>query len=458
MIKENNKKIFFIGIGGIGMSGIAEFLHYDGFKVFGSDLNESERTNHLKNLGINISIGHNIENIKNIDLVVYSSAVKEDNIEILEAQKKNIPIIKRAEMLGELIKLKDTSVAISGTHGKTTSCSMLSCILVEANLNPTVIIGGIVNNFGSNTISGKGDLIVVEADEFDRSFLSLQPSMSIINNLDLEHMDCYKNLDEVKDAFVTFANSTSLNGLVGLCIDDDNIKDIIGRLKRSYKTYGLSEEANFRAVDIFFSEFKSSYKLYENKKFLCDINLNVPGYHNILNSLAAITMAIDLNVNIKDIINGLKKYNGVKRRLEIKNQLQNGTILIDDYAHHPTEVLASISAIKKAYKNKVITIFQPHLFSRTRTFYKDFAKALSISDYSVIVDIYPAREKPIKHITSELIYNEMLNMGSKNILYNRDIKKLPKEIKDIYSDGDIIITMGAGDIYRQNDIIYEAIK
>ena len=252
MIKENNKKIFFIGIGGIGMSGIAEFLHYDGFEVSGSDLNESERTNHLKNLGINICIGHKVENIKSIDLVVYSSAVKMDNIEILEAQKKNIPIIKRAEMLGELIKLKDTSIAISGTHGKTTSCSMLSCILVEANLNPTVIIGGIVNNFGSNTLSGTGDLIVVEADEFDRSFLSLQPSMSIINNLDLEHMDCYSNLDEVKEAFVTFANSTSLNGLIGLCIDDDNIKDIISRLKRSYKTYGLSKEANVRAVDILF--------------------------------------------------------------------------------------------------------------------------------------------------------------------------------------------------------------
>ena len=458
MIKENNKKIFFIGIGGIGMSGIAEFLHYDGFEVSGSDLNESERTNHLKNLGINICIGHKVENIKNIDLVVYSSAVKMDNIEILEAQKKNIPIIKRAEMLGELIKLKDTSIAISGTHGKTTSCSMLSCILVEANLNPTVIIGGIVNNFGSNTLSGTGDLIVVEADEFDRSFLSLQPSMSIINNLDLEHMDCYSNLDEVKEAFVTFANSTSLNGLIGLCIDDDNIKDIISRLKRSYKTYGLSKEANVRAVDIFFSEFNSSYKLYENEKFLCDINLNVPGNHNILNSLAAITMAIDLNVNIKDIIKGLNRYNGVKRRLEIKNQLKNGTILIDDYAHHPTEVMASISAIKKSYKNKVITVFQPHLFSRTRSFYKDFAKALAMSDYSVIVDIYPAREKPIKNVTSKLIYNEMSALGNKNILYNQDIEKLPKEIKGIYSDGDIIITMGAGDIYKQNDIIFEAIK
>tara|TARA_A100001011_G_scaffold400886_1_gene520630 strand:- start:1657 stop:3033 length:1377 start_codon:yes stop_codon:yes gene_type:complete len=458
MIKQNNKKIFFIGVGGIGMSGIAEFLHYDGFKVSGSDLNESERTNHLKNLGISISIGHKIENIKNIDLVVYSSAVKMDNIEILEAQKKNIPIIKRAEMLGELIKLKDTSIAISGTHGKTTSCSMLSCILIEARLNPTVIIGGIVNNFGSNTLSGKGDLIVVEADEFDRSFLSLQPSMSIINNLDLEHMDCYSNLDDVKDAFVTFANSTSLNGFIGLCIDDDNIKDIIGRLKRSYKTYGLSEEANFRAIDILFSEFKLSYKLYENKKFLCDINLNVPGYHNILNSLAAITIAKYLNVDIKDIVNGLKKYNGVKRRLEIKNQLENGTILIDDYAHHPTEVEASISAIKKSYKNKVITVFQPHLFSRTRSFYREFAKALAISDFSVIVDIYPSREKPIKNVTSELIYNEMLSLGNKNIIYNQDIEKLPNEIKDIYNDGDIIITMGAGDIYKQNEIIFEAIK
>tara|TARA_B100000029_G_scaffold506660_1_gene589799 strand:- start:195 stop:1343 length:1149 start_codon:yes stop_codon:yes gene_type:complete len=381
-----------------------------------------------------------------------------DNIEILTSKKKNIPIIRRAEMLAELLKLKETSIAISGTHGKTTSCSMLSSILIEANLNPTVIIGGIVNNLASNTISGEGDIILVEADEFDRSFLSLQPSMSIINNLDLEHTDCYKDLDEVKDAFINFANSSHFYGLTGLCIDDINIQDIITKVKRPYKTFGISSEANIRASKIRFEGFYSKFELIVENKFIADINLAVPGIHNIQNSLAAITIALELNINIDAIKQGLEKYAGVKRRLEVKHQLQNGTILIDDYAHHPTEVEASISAIKKSFNNRIVTIFQPHLYSRTINFYQDFAKALSLSDFSILLDIYPAREKPIDNVTSQLIYDEMLKIGSTNILLNKDISLIPKIIKDIHEEGDIIITMGAGDIYKQNNIIFEAIS
>jgi len=458
MIREKNKTIHFIGIGGIGMSGIAEFLYYQGFKISGSDLNESDRTNYLSKLDISINIGHHLSNIKNPDIVVYSSAVEIDNIEILESKKKNIPVIRRAEMLGELLKLKQTSIAISGTHGKTTSCSMLSSILIEADLKPTVIIGGIVNNFGSNTLSGVGDIIVVEADEYDRSFLSLQPSMSIINNLELEHTDCYKDLDDLKDSFISFANSSHIDGITGICIDDNNVKDIINKLKRPYRTYGISPEASIRADEIKFNGFNSSFKLFKNNKFIIDINLGVPGRHNIQNCLAAITIAIELNININQIKSGLEKYGGVKRRLEIKHQFKNGTILIDDYAHHPTEVEASITAIKKSCNNRIITFFQPHLYSRTYNFYQDFAKALSLSDVSILLDIYPSREKPIKNVTTELIYNEMLKIGCKNILLNKDIALVPKIIKEIYQEGDIVITMGAGDIYKQNNIIYEAIS
>ncbi len=458
MIKEQNKKIYFIGIGGIGMSGIAEFLHFQGFKVSGSDLIHSDRTDYLSSLGIEINIGHSRKNIKNQDIIVYSSAVKMDNIEILESKNKNIPIIKRAEMLGELLKLKKISIAISGTHGKTTSCSMLSSILIEADLKPTVIIGGIVNNFGSNTISGEGDIIVVEADEFDRSFLSLQPSMNIINNLDLEHTDCYKNLNEIKDAFINFANASHLDGITGICIDDINIKDIINKLKRSYKTYGLSSEASIRADKIKYSGFHSSFKLFKDNNFIEDINLFVPGKHNIQNSLAAITIALELDISIDKIKEGLENYKGVKRRLEVKHQLKNGTILIDDYAHHPTEVEASISAIKESFNNRIITVFQPHLFSRTLNFYKDFAKALSLSDVLVLLDIYPSREKPIDNVTSNLIYDEMKKKGYKNIFLNKDISLVSKVIKNTYKEGDIIITMGAGDIYKQNNIIFEAIS
>ena len=457
MIKENNKSIYFIGIGGIGMSGIAEFLHFQGFKISGSDLNNSDRTNYLSSLDIDIKIGHNSKNIKNYDIVVYSSAVKMDNIEIIESKKKNIPVIRRAEMLGELLKLKPISIAISGTHGKTTSCSMLSSILIEAELKPTVIIGGIVNNFGSNTLSGKGDIIVVEADEFDRSFLSLQPSISLINNLELEHTDCYDDLDDLKDAFINFANASHIDGITGICIDDPNVRDIIKKLKRSYKTYGISKEASIRAENIKYDGFNSYYDLYKDNHLISNIKLKVLGKHNIQNSLAAITLAMELNISVDQIKNGLEKYSGVKRRLEVTHKLKNGSILFDDYAHHPTEVAASLSAIKASFKNRIITVFQPHLYSRTHNFYKDFASALSISDISILVDIFPSREKPIQNVTSELIYNEMKKEDGKNIFLNNEISLLPNMIKDIYKDGDILITMGAGDIYKQNDKIYEAI-
>ena len=455
---SRTKTIHFIGIGGIGMSGIAELLHSLKFIVTGSDLNSSDRTKYLSNLGIDIKIGHSNRNINNPDLVVYSSAIKLDNIEILESQKKSIPVIRRAEMLGELLKLKKTSIAISGTHGKTTTCSMLSSILFEAKLNPTLVIGGIVNNFGSNAISGKGDIIVVEADEFDRSFLSLKPTMGIINNLDLEHTDCYKDIDDLKNTFLTFANALPFYGIIGLCLDDNNVKNIINKIKRPYKTFGLTQEADIHVEDIQYSGFNSNFKLFNNNKFLIDISLPSPGKHNIQNSLAAITIALELGINIKVIRKGLKKYNGVKRRLEVTHSLDNGTIFIDDYAHHPSEVEASISAIKKSFTNRVVTIFQPHLYSRTLNFYNDFAKALSLSDVLILLDIYPAREKPINNVSSKLIYNEMVKNNYKDIFLNNDISILPEMINKIHKNGDIIITMGAGDVYKQNNIIFEAIS
>ena len=455
---SRTKTIHFIGIGGIGMSGIAELLHSLKFIVTGSDLNSSDRTKYLSNLGIDIKIGHSNRNINNPDLVVYSSAIKLDNIEILESQKKSIPVIRRAEMLGELLKLKKTSIAISGTHGKTTTCSMLSSILFESKLNPTLVIGGIVNNFGSNAISGKGDIIVVEADEFDRSFLSLKPTMGIINNLDLEHTDCYKDIDDLKNTFLTFANALPFYGIIGLCLDDNNVRNIINKIKRPYKTFGLTKEADIHAEDIQYSGFNSNFKLFNDNKFLIDISLPSPGKHNIQNSLAAITIALELGINIKVIRKGLKKYNGVKRRLEVTHSLDNGTIFIDDYAHHPSEVEASISAIKKSFTNRVVTIFQPHLYSRTLNFYNDFAKALSLSDVLILLDIYPAREKPINNVSSKLIYNEMVKNNYKDIFLNNDISILPEMINKIHKNGDIIITMGAGDVYKQNNIIFEAIS
>ena len=455
---SKNKKIHFIGIGGIGMSGIAELLHSLKFVVTGSDLNYSDRTKYLADLGIDIQIGHSSKNIDKPDLAVYSSAVKLDNIEIVESKNRSIPVIRRAEMLGELLKLKKISIAISGTHGKTTTCSMLSSILFEANLNPTLVIGGIVNNFGSNAISGKGDIIVVEADEFDRSFLSLKPTMGIINNLDLEHTDCYKDIDDVKETFLTFANALPFYGMLGICTDDNNIKSIINKIKRPYKTFGINPDAEIYAKNIKYSGFESKFKLFNKNIFLENITLSMPGKHNIQNSLAAITMALELGIDSKIIKEGLKKYKGVKRRLEITHLLENGTIFIDDYAHHPSEVEASISAIKESFDNRVITIFQPHLYSRTLNFYNDFAKALSLSDVLVLLDIYPAREKPIDKVSSKLIYDQMIKNNCKNIFLNNNLSTLPDTINKIHKTGDIIITMGAGDVYKQNEKIFKALS
>ena len=453
-----NKKIHFIGIGGIGMRCIAELLYSLDFIITGSDLINSDRTNYLSELGIDIKIGHYAENINDPDLVVYSSAIKMDNIEIVESKNKSIPIIRRAEMLGELLKLKKNSIAISGTHGKTTTCSMLGSILFEAKLNPTLVIGGIVNNFGSNAISGEGDIIVVEADEFDRSFLSLKPTMGLINNLDLEHTDCYKDINDIKNTFLQFSNTLPFYGIMGLCIDDKNVKSIIGKIKRPYKTFGITSDADIHVEDIKYSGFKSEFKLFNKNKFLTDIVLPMPGIHNIQNSLAAITMALELNIGTDIIKKGLAKYNGVKRRLEVTHLLDNGTIFIDDYAHHPSEVEASISAIKQSFDNRVITIFQPHLYSRTLNFYNDFAKALSLSDVLVLLDIYPAREKPIDKVSSKLIYNQMIKDNYKNIFLNDDISMLPNMVNQIHKTGDIIITMGAGDVYKQNNKIFKAIS
>ena len=454
---SKTKKIHFIGIGGIGMSGIAELLNNLNFNITGSDIKKSERTDYLSDLGININIGHSANNITNQDLVVYSSAIKNDNIEIIETKNNSIPLIRRAEMLGELLKLNKTSVAISGTHGKTTTCSMLGSILIEAGLNPTLVIGGIINDFGSNSISGKGDIIVVEADEFDRSFLSLKPTIGLINNIDFEHSDCYKDLNDVKETFLSFANSLPFYGLIALCIDDKNIDNILNKIKRPYKTYGMSNKCNYRAKNIVYRGLNSSFDLYENNNHLSKINLSAAGLHNIYNSLAAITIARELEINIKHIKSGLVRYSGVKRRLEVINELDNGSLLIDDYAHHPSEVEASLSAIKTSFNKRVITIFQPHLFSRTQNFYNEFAKALSKSDITILLNIYPAREKPIEGVSSKLIYDEMIKLDKKNIYLDESDSIDTNIISDIYKDGDIIVTMGAGDINKYNKNILDAI-
>ena len=450
--------IHFVGIGGIGMSGMAELLHKLGFIISGSDQNSSERTESLQTMGLHISEGHFGENVNGADVVVYSSAVQRDNPEILAAENKQVPVIRRAEMLAELLKVKPTSIAIAGTHGKTTTCSMLGEILTTADFHPTMVIGGIVNKFQSNTISGSGDVIVVEADEFDRSFLTLQPTMGLITNLDLEHLDCYENLEDLQMAFTQFANAVPFYGKVGVCIDNHNAASIIPNIKRPVVTFGVHEDAEIQASNLQFENNHSTFTLSIHGEPRGELTVHVPGEHNVKNALGAAVLALELDTPFDKIQAGLDQYTGVRRRFDIKYTTDKKIMIVDDYAHHPSEVSATLKAAKTGWNNRIIAIFQPHLFTRTRDFYHDFAEAFFQADILIVTDIYEAREKPIPGITAQIISDEAERLGHKHVELIADQTNIPARLKEIVQANDMIITMGAGNIWRQCEGIYEAIN
>ena len=454
----NTKRIHFVGIGGIGMSGMAELLHCLGFEISGSDQEKSDRTNHLQSLGIDIFIGHNSNNIINCDVLVYSSAVDVKNEELIHAKNIGIPVIRRAEMLGELMKVKKISIGVSGTHGKTTSSSLLGNILEISKMEPTLVIGGIVNKFNTNAISGSGDVIVVEADEFDKTFLQLSPTYSIINNLDLEHLDCYKNIEDLQSSFIKFANSVPFYGKVAICIDDKNTKKIISKIKRPIVTFGLSGDAYYKAKNIKYMKNQTTFDLHVDKKFQTKIILNIPGKHNIQNALGAIAISHELNLSILNIKRGLEEYTGVRRRFQIVNKFDFGTILVDDYAHHPTEVEATLDCARKGWNNRIVAVFQPHLYSRTRDFHKQFAKAFLKSDITILTDIYAGREDAIEGVHANLIIKQMKKLKYENVFYVSNKNNISKLLKNIHNNGDLIIVMGAGDIWRQIKNISEELS
>ena len=450
--------IHFVGIGGIGMSGMAELLHKLGFIISGSDQNSSERTESLQTMGLHISEGHSGKNVNGADVVVYSSAVQRDNPEILAAENKQVPVIRRAEMLAELLKVKPTSIAIAGTHGKTTTCSMLGEILTTADFHPTMVIGGIVNKFQSNTISGSGDVIVVEADEFDRSFLTLRPTMGLITNLDLEHLDCYENLEDLQMAFTQFANAVPFYGKVGVCIDNHNAASIIPNIKRPVVTFGVHEDAEIQASNLQFENNHSTFTLSIHGEPRGELTVHVPGEHNVKNALGAAVLALELDTPFDKIQAGLDQYTGVRRRFDIKYTTDKNIMIVDDYAHHPSEVSATLKAAKTGWNNRIIAIFQPHLFTRTRDFYHDFAEAFLQADILIVTDIYEAREKPIPGITAQIISDEAERLGHKHVELIADQANIPALLKEIVQANDMIITMGAGNIWRQCEGIYEAIN
>lgn len=453
---KNIKKVHFVGIGGIGMSGIAEILLSRGFEVSGSDKSLTEITERLSQLGMTIYEGHSPENIRDVDVLVYSSAVTLDNPEVQAAVKRKIPIIKRAAMLAECMRMH-YGIGIAGTHGKTTTTSMVGLTLTEGKLDPTIIVGGKLSGLGgTNARLGHGEFIVVEADEFDRTFLKLTPTIAAITTLESEHLDTYKDLDDIKSAFIEFANKVPFYGFVVLCLDEPALQDIIPQINKKIITYGLTLQADMRATDIEFKNFSSSFTVKYHGGELGRLNLKIPGMHNVKNSLVAVCIAKELGVPFTTIKNALESFSGVYRRFEVKYDKE--IMVVDDYAHHPTETTATLAGIRSGWKRRLVAVFQPHLFSRTRDFYQEFGRSFLNCDVFVCTDIYPAREEPIEGTSGKMVAEAARSFGHKNVHYVEDKNDVPKFLNKIKEDGDIIITMGAGDIWKFGEKFVEGIN
>ncbi|MEX0721388.1 MAG: UDP-N-acetylmuramate--L-alanine ligase [Balneolaceae bacterium] len=442
------RHIHMVGIGGIGMSGMAEVLLQRGFKITGSDGAVNETTKRLEKLGAKVFQGHQPGHIEGADVVVYTSAVKADeNEETIAAIEKRIPTIKRAEMLAELMKMK-FGIGVAGTHGKTTTTTMIGHVAQDGNYDPTIMVGGKVHSFDkTNAVVGKGDLIVVEADEFDRTFLRLTPSIAIITNIEAEHLDIYDDLEDVKGAFVDYANKVPFYGAVIVCLDDPNVRSILPQLEKRIISYGLTPQAQLRAIDIRNDAFTSTFTVVHNEEKLGVITLNSPGEHNVKNALAAIATGIELDIDFRLIKKGLERYEGVFRRFQQK--YSDSVMVIDDYAHHPTEVQATLQAARKGWPDRrVVAVFQPHLYSRTQELYKEFGLSFFDAEILIVTDVYPSREKPIEGVSGKLITDIAEQYGHKDVVYVQNKEDVADTLKEHTKAGDIIITMGAGDIYR----------
>ena len=453
---KNIKKVHFVGIGGIGMSGIAEILLSQGFEVSGSDKAMTEITQRLESLGIKIYTGHSADNVKDVDVLVYSSAVSIDNPEVQAAIEKKIPIIKRSEMLAECMRMQ-YGIGIAGTHGKTTTTSMVGLILTAGNIDPTIIVGGRLSGLGgTNARLGKGDFIVVEADEFDRTFLKLTPTIAALTTLEREHLDTYKDLEDIKSAFIEFANKVPFYGFVVLCLDEPALQDILPEINKKVLTYGLTSQADIRATEIEYDQFSSKFNVIYKGKDLGRVTLKTPGIHNVKNSLAAITIAYELGIDFEVIQKALETFSGVFRRFEVKYDKE--VLVIDDYAHHPTETSATLAGVRSGWKRRLVAVFQPHLYTRTRDFYQEFGRSFLNTDVFICTDVYPAREEPIAGVSGELIANIAKKFGHKNVIYVPDKNDIPAKLNEIKLDGDIIITMGAGDIWKFGEKFVETLK
>ena len=443
------KQIHFVGIGGIGMSGLAELLKTVGLRVTGSDAKETEVTRRLVSLGIPIFSGHRPGHVAGADVVVYSSAVKEDNPEVAAARAAGLPVIKRAEMLAEVMRFK-RGIAIGGTHGKTTTTSMTGAVLLAAGLDPTIIVGGRMRDVGTSRL-GRGDWCVAEADEFDRSFLELRPLLAVVTNIDLEHLDTYRDLADLKETFGRFARSVPFFGAALLGLDDPNVQEIRPLVGRRVVTYGLTPQADVTARDLALERTSSRFFAVADGAVLGPVTLPMPGLHNVKNALAALAVARELEIPFLVSARALSEFRGVIRRFEKKGERGN-VLVYDDYAHHPTEVAATLSAARQAHPDRrVVVLFQPHLYSRTRDFAASFGAAFLASDVLLVAPVFGSREAPIEGVSGALVADAATARGHRHSRYLGTREEVLPALEQTLRDGDLLITMGAGDILHAGE-------
>jgi UDP-N-acetylmuramate--alanine ligase len=443
------RRIHFVGAGGVGMSGLAEILLLSTpLEISGCDRESGENTERLTALGAKISLGHDPAHLANVDVLVISSAVDESNPEVSAARERGIPVIRRAQMLGQIMRLKQ-GIAVAGTHGKTTTTSLTGMVLTEAGLDPTIVVGGRVRILGTNARLGRGDFLVAEADEYDRSFLELTPDVAVITNVEADHLDCYRDLDEIVDAFVQFANRVPFYGAVVACLDDLGVGAVLPRVEKRVVTYGESPQAHIRARDVRLEASGTRFEAWDSEQGrLGEVSLPLPGRHNVANALAAIAVGRELLIPFETIARALAGFTGVVRRFERKGE-RGGVLVVDDYAHHPTEISATLAAARQVYPDRrLVALFQPHLFSRTRDFAVEFGRALLGADVAVVTDVYPSREKPLPGVTGQLVVSAAREAGHRNLMYLSEKKSVVDRLERLLRPGDLLLTMGAGDVVR----------
>jgi len=454
--KGKIRNIHFVGIGGIGMSGIAEVLFNLGYHVSGSDIKETEVTRRLQTMGCEIFYGHRKENVKEADVVVVSSAIRQGNPEVEVAEQRLIPIIPRAEMLAELMRMK-VGIAVSGTHGKTTTTSLIATVLGAAGLDPTVVIGGRLNSIGSNARLGQGEFLVAEADESDGSFLKLMPTIAVVTNIDPEHLDYYKGIEEIKETFLIFLSKIPFFGLAVLCLDHPNIQSLIPRLKKRFTSYGLTTQADFQAEEIEFEGLSTSFDVIHQRKEIGRLKIQMPGLHNVYNALATVATAFELDIPFRTVQETLREFSGIQRRFQIKGE-KKGILVVDDYGHHPVEIMATLRAARTGWRRRVVAVFQPHRYTRTQTLFRDFLTAFYDADILILTDIYPAGEDRIEGVEAKALFEGLREHSHKDVTYIAGKKEIVEHLLRVITPGDLVITLGAGDIWQVADELVKGLE